>query len=328
MSRRPKTFNDFIGQRRVIGLLARLIAGARELGRPCPPLRLTAPAGHGKTALGHAIAEEYGSEFLPLLAGTDTRAADVCDLLLTGQHGDVVLIDEAHTLRLDAQQILFAALDEEKIPAVTDKGRLKRSELRSIASLTIVLATNQPGHLKAALRSRLTPIEFDPYAIHELKMIAERVAEGEGLEITPQAARRLAEVAQGSPRIISRRVKALRLFGPGTEKFGLDQVTEVLTSEGVDARGLWPSQRLYLQTLDSSPRGVCSLERLAIKLGCDPVIIRHEVEPFLIERGWVEPWSGRGRMITAEGRSIVAEIASGDGEKTVFPGGIEAHPEC
>ena len=283
------------------------------MGRACPHLRLGAPAGHGKTALGHAISQEYGSECHFLIAGSDTRPADICELLLNAKHGDVVLIDEAHALRLDAQQILFSALDEAKIPAVTKNGRLKRSEFQSIASCTIVLATNEPGRLKPALRSRLTSVEFEPYTIHELKMIAERVAAVEALEISPQAARRLAEVAQGSPRIIARRTEALRLFSPGIDKLGLEHVEDLLANEGVDELGLWPSQRLYLQILAASPRGACSLERLAIKLGCDPANIRSEIEPHLIERGWVEPHSGRGRMITVEGRAITPRTSTDDG---------------
>jgi Holliday junction DNA helicase RuvB len=222
------------------------------------------------------------------------------------------LIDEAHSLSRDAQQVLFSALDEAKIPAVTEKGRLNRSEARSVAACTPILATDQPGNVKPALQSRLTPIEFVPYTLRELKTIAERVAELEGIEITPQGARRLAEVSQGSPRSIARRIDAMHLFWPDIKKFGLEHVAELLVHEGVDDLGLWPSQRLYLQTLAASPRGACSLERLAIKLGCDPTNIRRTVEPHLIERGWVEPHSGRGRMITSEGRAITPPSSAED----------------
>lgn len=312
MPRPPRNFNDFVGQSLVIQRLKRLIAGAQVLGRPCPSLLVKAPAGHGKTALGRAVAREYGTECHSYIAGTDTRPGDVCDLLLNVRHADVVLLDEAHSLRGDAQQILFNALDDAKIPAVTEKGRLDRSRMRSVALCTFILATNQPGQLKPALQSRLTPIELVPYSLRELKAIAERVAELEGTDITPQAARRLAEVAQGSPRIISRRVEALRLFSPGVAKYGIDHVEELLASEGVDNFGIWPSQRVYMQSLAASPGGACSLERLAVKLGCDIPNVRRAVEPFLIEQGWVEPHSGRGRMITAEGRAVVPAVNTDD----------------
>jgi len=74
MARSPKTFNEFIGQRRVVGHLTRLIAGAQELGRPCPSLLLTAPSGFGKTSLACAVAQEYGSTLQMILAGPESRA--------------------------------------------------------------------------------------------------------------------------------------------------------------------------------------------------------------------------------------------------------------
>ena len=309
MARPLKTFHEFVGQRRAVQHTTRLIDGAKKQGKPCPSLQVVAPPGFGKTSFADAVATEYGSDLHVLLAGDDTRAADVCTILSEVKHADVVFIDEAHSLRRDAQQVLYLALDQNKVPTLSE-GRLDRSQFKSVASFTLILATNEPGSLKRALRSRLTPIEFDPYSMAELKVIVERVALKDGVEITPQAARRLAEVAQGSPRHICRRVEALRLFWPGLSKLGQDHVEDLLASEGVDHRGFWPHQRLYLFTLAASPGSICSLERLAIKLGCDPAHIRQDIEPFLIDQGLVEPSSGRGRMLTATGLAIVAEIAA------------------
>jgi Holliday junction DNA helicase RuvB len=269
-------------------------------------LVLRAPSGFGKTALAGANAAEYGTDLHTLLAGEDIRPVEVCQLLFELRYGDILFIDEAHSLSRDAQQALYVALDQNKAPALAE-GRPNRSQFMSIAEFTLILATNEPGAIKKGLRSRLERVEFDLYSIAELKAIAEQVASREGVEITPQAARRLAEVAQGVPRHIARRVKTLRLFWPNISKFTQENIDNFLSSEGVDALGLWPSQRLYLTTLATSPGG-CALERLSIKLGCDTAIIRQEVEPYLIDRGWVNPRSGRGRQITPEGCAIVNEI--------------------
>jgi Holliday junction resolvasome RuvABC ATP-dependent DNA helicase subunit len=123
---------------------------------------------------------------------------------------------------------------------------------------------------------------------------------------TPQAARRLAEVAQYLPRSIVRRLEHLRLFWPHVERFTLEHVAEFLAYEGLDARGFTPHQRLYLRTLAESPRGICSLERLSVKLGCDTATIRQEIEPYLIDQGLVDPHSGRGRTLTEAGAAEVA----------------------
>jgi Holliday junction DNA helicase RuvB len=307
MPRPPKAFHEFIGQTRVMQYLVRLIDGAKALGRACPSLLLIAPAGTGKTTLGQAIAAEYGSDLYTLLAGKDTRAADLCDILLQLKHGDVFFIDEAHSLGRDAQQILYDALQDNKVPALRD-GRLQRTQALSIAQFTLLLASNEPGVLKTGLISRVHRIEFDRYSVRELKAIAEHTAVQEGLEITPQAARRLAEVAQGTPRSICRRLEALRLLYPRVLAFTIDHVRELLTHEGIDADGFTPHQRLYLLTLATTPQGRCSLGLLACKLGCDQAHIHRDIEPYLIEQGLVDPSSGRGRLLTADGRRVAAQL--------------------
>jgi Holliday junction DNA helicase RuvB len=307
MARPLKTFNDFVGQRRVIAYLTRLIEGAKSLGKVCPSLLLVAPSGAGKTTFANAIATEYGSNMHGLHAGETTRAGDLCKMLSELAYGDVFFIDESHSLHRDAQQVLYIALDRAKIP-VFEEGRLNRSRLASIANFTLLLATNTPGQLMRGIRTRLARIEFDRYGIEELKVIAEQVATQENLAITPQAARRLAEVAQHVPRRIQIRIEHLRLYHPGVDKITLDHVEALLRDEGIDARGLTPHQRLFLTTLAEAPRHACTLERLSVKLGCDPADIRQEVEPFLIDQGLVEPHSGRGRTLTAAGLVEVQAI--------------------
>ena len=209
MARPATAFHQFIGQQRVVGHVRRLIAGAKIHGEPCTSMLLAGPSGTGKSTMAAAIAVEYGTEFRVLLAGNDTTASAICRILGELKHGDVFLIDEAHSLSADAQQVLFVALDQRKIPRLLERG-VDRSSFESIAEFTLIIATNAPGLIKQALRSRLTRIEFDPYSQKELKTIAERIAESLGISISPQAANLLATTAQGSPRCIKRRTHDLR----------------------------------------------------------------------------------------------------------------------
>ena len=175
----------------------------------------------------------------------------------------------------------------------------------SIGQFTLILATNEPGGVKRALRSRLTRSEFDRYTQAELKAIAERVARDSDVNLTPQAASLLAQVAQGSPRIIARRVQNLKHFWPDGRSLSKDHVRTFLCSEGVDERGLTAHQQLYLRHLAAMPADQCNVERLAIKIGCDAVNVRQEIEPFLIEQGLVDPTSRQGRGITEKGLDVV-----------------------
>ncbi len=126
MARPPKTFNDFVGQPRLIRYLARKIAGAKEWGEALPSILLAGPSGIGKTTLAEAIAREYGTNILKLFAGEETTAVEICGALGSLEANDFFFIDEIHALAAQAQQILYVALDAHKAPTCRD-GRLDRT---------------------------------------------------------------------------------------------------------------------------------------------------------------------------------------------------------
>jgi Holliday junction DNA helicase RuvB len=300
MPRPPKTFNQFIGQTRVVRYVERLVRGAADQVEGCLPLLFVGAPGMGKTSLAEAIAEEVGSVQHRLFAGVESQSVDICRLLFQLRHGDVLLLDEAHSLRADPQQVLFGVVDKCMAPKITD-GRLDRSCLQSVAAFTLVLSTSTPGGLQRALRDRLIPVEFDRYSTRELKAIARRVSFLHGIEVTGQAARLLSEVAQGSPRRLEQRIQVLKLFWPRETRFTGAHIAAMLKREGIDQRGVSPHQRLYLEILSRTTGQVCSLERIAIGLGCDPAYVSQVVEPFLIDSGFVEVGPG-GRSLTPEGQ--------------------------
>jgi Holliday junction DNA helicase RuvB len=257
--------------------------------------------------MARAVAAEYGADLYTILSSGDTKPSEICAVLREVKHGDVVLGDEGHSLSRDAQQVLYTALDEWRVPAEVKRG-ISRSEFESIAQFTLILATNEPGGIKHALRSRLTRIEFDAYSQRELKAIAERVAEAEEISFSPQAANLLAKTSQGSPRSIRRRVHNLRHFWSDVAHLTKDHVHAYLTSEGIDELGFTPHQRVYLESLAAMPKGQSNIERLAVRLGCDAANVRQEIEPYLIEQGFVDPASRLGRSITTQGLEVVDGI--------------------
>ncbi len=309
MARRPETFEDFVGQRKAVSRIEKLIEGATALGRACPPLLLVGPAGYGKTTMAEAIARRSRTQLHPLLAGADTRATDVCQLLSAVESGDVVFVDEVHRLSSDVQEAFFRPIEGSKTFELKE-GRLDRTKLVSIADFTLVAATDQPGRLLKAFRSRLTRIEFVPYSLRELKEIAQRAAGAEGMELTGQAARRLAEMAQGTPRGIGKLIDELKLNVPRQTDFGQGEVEELFALMDLDDRGLFPLQRLYLKTLAESPGWRSSLKRLGHALGCDSAFIEAELEPALFNQGLVEVVLARGRTLTARGWEVIVSTAA------------------
>ena len=89
-----------------------LIQGARATGQAAPSFVLCGPSGAGKTTLAEAIASECGTCSRPFLASRESQPVALCTLLSELDPADVPLIDEAHRLPDELQQLLLGVLDE------------------------------------------------------------------------------------------------------------------------------------------------------------------------------------------------------------------------
>jgi holliday junction DNA helicase RuvB len=321
MPRPPASLNDFIGQHRVIGHVRKLIAGALQRREAMGSLLILGPPGMGKTKLAEAVAREYSASptraldgtFLKILAGPRITSTLV-DKLGQLEFASFLFIDEIHGLDRDAQELLHLALDEHRTLAFREDGRLDRSSSRTIAGFTLIGASTEPGKLTHALRSRLHQIILDPYDVRELKAIADATGSALDIDLTPQAARHLAERSQQTPRSIEQLLRQLavtRAIRPraGSDKIKVDQdaVRAFLDELGVDKRGLNTFQQQYLLVLAAAGRAV-SLNVTRSRLGIDKGYIQSEVEPLLLHLGLIEV-GPTGRTLTSRGAAVTEELA-------------------
>jgi len=308
MARGPKKFNDFIGQSRVISQLKKLIAGALSRGKPLPNLLLIGRAGWGKSSLAEAIAREYGGRRHTLSCTSSTKPREVEEILRSLEYGDIFHIEEGHLLR--EPESLYMALDEGRVPlnflearaAMANGGPLHMN----VAPFTLVISTNTPGKIKPALRNRLHALELDRYSEIELKEIASQAALAVGLQLTGQAAGLLGKTALGNPRTARLRAERLWLTVSG-DRADVNDVRDLLRSEGVDHLGLLPNQRVYLDTLAGARDHTMSLEMLVVKLGLDAPHIRQEIEVGLVDLGLIVI-KQQHRAITREGLNVAYKI--------------------
>jgi Holliday junction DNA helicase RuvB len=296
----------------VVERLKRLLAGAQARQQPFPHLLLLGPSGVGKTLLARTLAAEYGTRLLAAM-GHDTRprlAEHLAALLLC----DFLFIDEAHRLGPLEQDLLCEAIDENSIPN-TSRRENDRGEAAARVGLppwTLIVASDQPGHLAAALLKRLhLQVDLDTYPPDEMKEVVEELAGHESLLLTPQAARLLAEASAGVPRRARGLLHTLRYHFADSEgrQIGQAEVREFLQSQGIDRRGLGSMEQRYLRRLATV--GSASLQSLALSLHTDTVFLRREVEAPLVKRGLIEIGPS-GRRLTVEGR----EWARGGGGQT------------
>lgn len=300
---------DFIGQKQVFTYTRTIYRGAIQLGRTAPPLLFFGPPGCGKTSSAGILAKEFGSKFHTIFGSRDVTPAVLIGRIRDAKHGDVIFIDEVHSLPKTTQETLFLYIDKQKVPAINDDGRVDATRLESAAATNLILATTWAGQLLAPLLNRVDIVRFQPYSIPELKTLVEAHAERQNVTLTPQAARTLAERCQGSPRAAKRLTELLIIARPTQPGFTQADVEAWLREKGISRHGLTPIQTEYLFALAASPGRRSTLERLVARIsGVDSGYVRRDVEPYLLTLGAVAIETSRLRILTDAGVSIVEEL--------------------
>lgn len=214
---RPRNLEEVIGLEPQVAALKKILA---ESGRPKPFL-LTGHFGCGKTTLAYIIAREVqGWEFTGTPVVTEINAAHIRGIAgmremadnagnypMTGKY-QVIILDEAHQLTKDAQQVLLKEFERKDTPTVW------------------IIATTNPEKLNEGVRDRcqamppLTPMGDADRA----KLVARAVEYTAYAGDVKPLLEALAKAKVGSPR------KILKAF---------EGLTNGLTAPQAVAAGAW-----------------------------------------------------------------------------------------
>ncbi len=303
-SLRPRRFQEFLGQRRVVENLAIAIEAARARGEVLEHVLLSGMPGLGKTTLAYIIAEAMGVDLQVTSGPVIERGKDLVGHLTTLKRGDVLFIDEIHRMSRESEEYLYSAMEEFKVDINLDKGPDSRSYRISVQPFTLVGATTREGLLAAPFRSRFGILEkLELYGIVELTEILVRSADILQVDIERRAAEMLAARARGTPRFANRFLRRIR--DVAQLKSGMDRpvrvdaaaVEEGLKRLGVDENGLDLMDREIIRVLIQSGDRPVGIKTIAISVGEEERTIEDVYEPYLIQRGLLLK-TPRGRMAT------------------------------
>src|SRR6185369_15288692 len=157
---RPRTFAEFVGQRKIADNMAVYVQAARKRGDALDHVLLSGPPGLGKTTLAYLLGHEMGTEVRVTSGPALERKGDLAGILTSLGKGDILFIDEIHRLLPVVEESLYPAMEDFRIELVTGVGARART-----------------GQLTSPLLSRFGIVEpFEFYSPAELTTIVARSA--------------------------------------------------------------------------------------------------------------------------------------------------------
>ncbi|MBV9027700.1 MAG: Holliday junction branch migration DNA helicase RuvB [Candidatus Eremiobacteraeota bacterium] len=302
-SLRPKSFDEYVGQQRVVENLRISIDAAKRRAEPLEHVLFYGPPGLGKTTLAGLIARELGANFRPTSGPTLEKPKDLVGILTALDDGDVFFVDEVHRLGRVVEEFLYPAMEEFQIDFVVDRGAYAKTLKLPLRRFTLVGATTRAGMLSAPLRERFGIVQhLDYYPPEDLERIVRRSAGVLAVPIDSDAAQTIARRSRGTPRIANRLLRRVRDYAEvrSDGRITAAVADEALEREGVDELGLDRLDRAFLRTIVEQYRGgPVGIAAIAATLTEDAETLEDVVEPFLLKEGFVTR-TASGRRATAQ----------------------------
>ena len=301
---RPKTLQEFVGQKRVANQLDLLLSAARNRNSPADHVLLSGPPGLGKTTLAMIIASEMNAPIRITSGPAIQHAGDLASILSSLAEGEILFLDEIHRMSRPAEELLYLAMEDFRVDVIVGKGAGATAIPLELPHFTLVGATTRAGLLPSPLRDRFGfTAQLDFYEDAELSVIVKRSAALMGIEISEAAIQELGSRSRGTPRVANRLLRRVRDYAQvhSNGKVDIKEAKAALELYEVDAIGL---DRLDLAVLETLVKrfngGPVGISTLAMAIGEEAETIESLAEPFLVRMGFISR-TPRGRIATAAG---------------------------
>ena len=240
---RPMKFEDLVGQRHVSDTLR----GAVVSGRIAHAYLFCGTRGTGKTSAAKIFSRAVNCQSPE--NGEPCNKCETCKGILNGTILDVYEMDAAsnrgvESIREIREEVIYAPVGCKYKVYIIDEVHMLTTEAFNALLKTLeeppehtifILATTDPNKLPQTVLSRCQRFDFRRIGTDDIVRRISRIAEAEGIDITPDAAELVAELGDGSMRDAISTLDRCAAFG--SEKLTTERVGEIT--------GIIGSKRLF-----------------------------------------------------------------------------------
>ncbi len=299
LSLRPGSFNDYIGQSKIIENLRVFVKAAQQRGEAMDHLLCCGPPGLGKTSLAYVVAKELEVRLISTSGPAIEKKGDLAGILTNLKDNDVLFVDEIHRMPRAVEEAFYPAMEDFHFDYLVGEGPSARNLRLRLPRFTLVGATTRTALLSSPLRDRFgftCRLEF--YPPEDLAAIINRSARILGVEIDESGAVEIAKRSRGTPRIANRLLRRVRDFAQvlADGRITVQTAADALERLEVDEMGLDRMDHLILLTIiEKYQGGPVGLDAIAASVSEERDTIEEVYEPYLLQEGFVQRTS-RGRI--------------------------------
>ncbi|WP_033160802.1 Holliday junction branch migration DNA helicase RuvB [[Mycoplasma] collis] len=308
---RPKNFNEFIGQNKILQTLKVLIHSAEKRKQSLDHILLYGPPGLGKTTLAKIISAEFNKPIKFVQGSLIEKKSDILTIFASIQKDNIIFIDEIHSINKNIEELFYTAMEENVIDVqIGPEGEAKIMRMK-LPSFTIFGATTKFDRISQPLKDRFGYVgKLNFYNKNEMIKIFENAINKLNLKIDSSLIEYLVSFANNTPRIAINIIKRIRDFSiyENIKIIEKDLIDKTLESIGIYMHGLSNMHLEYIKLLSNIFRDKStSLNVISGILKESKENIINNIEPKLLELNLIEKTS-KGRKITHKGKDYLKSI--------------------
>lgn len=306
---RIKKLKDFIGQNEITDNLKVYIGACKKEDKVLDHCLLYGSPGLGKTSLANLIANELKVKIHSIHAGNLKYTSDVLTILTKIKTGDVLFIDEIHSLDNKIEELFYSVMENNYIDVILGKDISAKPIRLTVPKFTLIGATTQLGLIAKPLIDRFSiKFSFKTYSINSITNILLKISKDSKILLSEDVCECIATCSKNTPRIaksIYRRIYDHALF-ENKECISIRDCKRYLKKIGIFKLGLNETEVKYLKYLSQFNKSV-GLELICMYLNQPINTIKTNIEPYLVQSNLIVR-TPSGRRLSSRGLSYLKEV--------------------